>query len=225
MTEAEWNISTRPDDMLECLRGGGRASERKLRLFACACVRQVWHRVVEAASRQAVQAAEQYADGQIPLEALRTARAQASVSLRGPRGAPHGALKGARATTREPALVAAREAQREVIQEVWNKARWTWQTAPAVKEAGHRQQCVLLRDLFGPLPFRPVAFDQAWRTKTAVAVAQVIYDERDFAMLPVLADALEDAGCENEEVLAHCRQQGGAHVRGCWVVDLILGKR
>jgi hypothetical protein len=72
-------------------------------------------------------------------------------------------------------------------------------------------------------PFRPVAFDPAWRTPTAVALAEGMYDDRDFAAMPVLADALQEAGCDNADVLDHCRS-GGGHVRGCWVVDLVLGR-
>jgi hypothetical protein len=80
----------------------------------------------------------------------------------------------------------------------------------------------LLRDIFGN-PFRPVAFDKAWRTGTAVALARQMYDAREFSAMPILADALQDAGCENADVLGHCRGPG-PHVRGCWVVDLVLGK-
>ncbi|MBX3398315.1 MAG: hypothetical protein KF873_06205 [Gemmataceae bacterium] len=79
-----------------------------------------------------------------------------------------------------------------------------------------------MRDIFGN-PFRPVAVDPAWLTSTAVAIAQGIYDDRAFDRLPILADALQDAGCENADILAHCRSEG-PHVRGCWVVDLVLGK-
>jgi hypothetical protein len=79
-----------------------------------------------------------------------------------------------------------------------------------------------LRDIFGN-PFRPVTFDPDWRTSTAVAIAQAAYDSREFGNLPVLADALQDAGCENADVLDHLRGPG-PHVRGCWVVDLVLGK-
>jgi hypothetical protein len=82
--------------------------------------------------------------------------------------------------------------------------------------------CNLVRDLYGN-PFRPNAFDPRWRTSDAVALAQAIYDERAFERLPILADALMDAGCEDEQVIAHCRSEG-PHVRGCWVVDLVLGK-
>jgi hypothetical protein len=80
-----------------------------------------------------------------------------------------------------------------------------------------------LRDIFGN-PFRPVAFDPAWRTDTAVSLARHIYESRDFSAMPILADALQDAGCEHEAILAHCRDLHQVHVRGCWVVDLVLGK-
>jgi hypothetical protein len=72
-------------------------------------------------------------------------------------------------------------------------------------------------------PFRPVAADSRWLTSTVVSLAQAIYDDRLFDRLPILADALEDAGCDNADILTHCRGDG-SHVRGCWVVDLILGK-
>jgi hypothetical protein len=80
----------------------------------------------------------------------------------------------------------------------------------------------LLRCVFGN-PFRPLAFDPAWRTPTAVALAEATYAARDFAGLPVLADALEDAGCDAAELLAHLRGPG-PHARGCWALDAVLGK-
>jgi hypothetical protein len=83
-------------------------------------------------------------------------------------------------------------------------------------------QAALLRDVFGN-PFRPVAFSPAWRTPTAVALAERMCESRDFLALPVLAVALQDAGCEHPDVLGHCRG-GGEHVRVCWVVDLVLGR-
>lgn len=86
----------------------------------------------------------------------------------------------------------------------------------------HRELADLLREVWGN-PFRPVAFDPAWRTEAVVALAQQMYEARDFGPMPVLADALDDAGCANAEILAHCRGPG-PHVRGCWVVDLVLGK-
>ena len=82
--------------------------------------------------------------------------------------------------------------------------------------------CPLIRDVFGN-PFRHVAFDPRWRTADTVGLARGIYEERAFDRLPLLADALMDAGCDEDQLLAHCRSDG-PHVRGCWVVDLVLGK-
>jgi hypothetical protein len=83
-------------------------------------------------------------------------------------------------------------------------------------------QCTMIREIFGN-PFRPATLDPAWRTDTVVALARGIYDDRAFDRLPILADALQDAGCDNDDILNHCRD-AGPHARGCWVVDLILGK-
>ncbi len=97
---------------------------------------------------------------------------------------------------------------------------------PVINESGHEGHCPvvskLIREVVGN-PFRPVAFDPAWRTSTAVALAQQMYDSRDFGVMPILGDALQDAGCDNDDILDHCRGDG-PHVRGCWVVDLVLGK-
>ncbi len=89
--------------------------------------------------------------------------------------------------------------------------------------AGELLLCTLLRDIFGN-PFRPVAFSADWRTSNAVAIARVMYESRDFGAMPILADALQDAGCDNEDILTHCRDTALTHVRGCWVVDAVLGK-
>jgi hypothetical protein len=83
-------------------------------------------------------------------------------------------------------------------------------------------QAAILRDISGN-PFRPSAFSPEWRTSTAVALAAEMYEARDFFAMPILADALQDAGCDNADILTHCRGPG-PHVRGCWVVDLVLGK-
>ncbi|AWM42340.1 hypothetical protein C1280_21800 [Gemmata obscuriglobus] len=71
--------------------------------------------------------------------------------------------------------------------------------------------------------FRSIEFDWAYLTATTVAIARQMYESRDFSAMPILADALQDAGCDNDDVLNHCRGPG-PHVRGCWVVDLLLGK-
>ena len=91
-----------------------------------------------------------------------------------------------------------------------------------VRLAGKRRGSIL-RDIFGN-PFRPVTAEPSWLTSTVVALAEGIYEGRAFDGMPILADSLQDAGCNNEDVLNHCRQPG-THVRGCWVVDLLLGKK
>jgi hypothetical protein len=94
-----------------------------------------------------------------------------------------------------------------------------WEEADSAESTA---QADLLRDIFGN-PFRPVMFDLSWRTSTVLALAKQMYESRDFTAMPILADALQDAGCEHADILAHCRGDG-PHVRGCWVVDLVLGK-
>ncbi len=97
---------------------------------------------------------------------------------------------------------------------------------PAVADATRLAEMATLahdiRDLFG-YPFRPIAFDPRWLSETAVALATSIYEQRAFDRMPILADALEDAGCEDHDILTLCRSSG-PHARGCWVVDLLLGK-
>jgi hypothetical protein len=91
---------------------------------------------------------------------------------------------------------------------------------------GESQQTALvarIRDIFGN-PFCPIAFSPMWRTGTAIALARQMSDSRDFFAMPILADALQDAGCDNTDILDHCRDTALTHVRGCWVVDLVLGK-
>jgi len=90
------------------------------------------------------------------------------------------------------------------------------------RERTYWEFCEQFRDVAGN-PFRPTAFNPRWRSETAIALASSIYAERAFDRLPILADALEEAGCDHAEVLSHCRGPG-PHVRGCWVVDLVLGK-
>jgi hypothetical protein len=85
------------------------------------------------------------------------------------------------------------------------------------------QQAALLRDVFGN-PFSPVTFSPDWSTDTAVSLARQMYDTREFGAMPILADALQDAGCDSDEILSHCRG-AGPHVRGCWVVDLVLDRK
>jgi hypothetical protein len=103
----------------------------------------------------------------------------------------------------------------------WRSEGEAWRAKEPVEYLAH---CQLLRDILGN-PFRQVTLNPAWQTSTVTALAQAIYTDRAFDRLPILADALEDAGCDNADILNHCRQPSPTeHVRGCWVVDLVLGK-
>ena len=114
--------------------------------------------------------------------------------------------------------VTARKAEKAANWTIRRTQRWE---EPSAEEA-EQHQVVLLRDLLGN-PYQPVAVDPAWMTPTVRALAQAIHKERAFDRLPILADALEDAGCTDAEILSHLRGPG-PHVRGCWALDLILGK-
>jgi hypothetical protein len=104
---------------------------------------------------------------------------------------------------------------------------YDWLTARrfVARSTGHDQSgfAALLREIAGN-PFRPVPFEPSWRTTDVMLLARGIYVDRAFDRMPILADALQDAGCDNDTVLTHCRDTALMHVRGCWVVDLVLGK-
>jgi hypothetical protein len=213
MTEEDWLTCEDPAPMLDFLRG--EASERKLRLFACAACRRVWDDMGEVWSREAVEAAEQFADGLMSEREVESFSSGASdemlTALADQDERKAGFAFAASSTAAVPLFLGDRGTARAVLS--------TLSDGDAV---GITRQVALFRDIFGN-PFRPVAFDPAWRTPTAVALAEQMYAGRDFGAMPILADALQEAGCDNADVLSHCRAPG-EHVRGCWVVDLVLGK-
>jgi hypothetical protein len=112
---------------------------------------------------------------------------------------------------------------------VWRTFNESGNLLRAIEESGavkgqlKDDATAIVRDIFGN-PFREVELDPRWQTTSTLAMASAMYDSQDFAAMSILADALEEAGCDNAEVLAHCRGDG-PHVRGCWVVDLLLGKK
>jgi hypothetical protein len=213
--------------MLIFLRGRG--GERKLRLFACACARRCWHLLADGRSRRAVEEAERLAEGLAGPEAARAARAGADGVWKGA-GRPATLALDAAA---EAALAAAHEVAGVAAEQAAIGAEWaaagasnSARTLPA-RVAEQEAQADLLRCLFGPAPFRPLpGLNPSWLTWEAGAVANLAraaYDGRAFECLPVLADALEEAGCTDQAILTHLRGPG-PHTRGCWVLDLLLGK-
>ena len=231
MTEAEWLACDDPEPMLEELRG--RASDRKLRLFAVACCRRIW-RLIPRRYLTSVEVAERFADGQATLRDLEQVLKGEWPTHDGTPGfqveaaAGYSADQDAFTAADQASGWAAWAAEGQPGSEAWLPV---WQEMNRTENQLRRdeqmtEQVPLLRDILGPLPFRPVTIDPAWlrwNYGTVPAVARRIYDERAFHDLPILADALEDAGCTDPDILAHCRTDG-PHVRGCWVVDLLLGK-
>jgi hypothetical protein len=242
MTEAEWLGATELLPMLELLRS--KASDRKLRLFAIACCRRIMRLLPDERSSAALVAAEGYADGFITAEQLATTIGPADDATSHAyhrRGSHFFSAAGAALFTSLPPGFTLPTNWTEELRRFSPSNVCEWATSAmeealgiemprpekqaAVRNAAMAEglaQCDLLRDIFGN-PFRPVAFDPAWRTISAVGLARLMYDSRDFSAMPILADALQDAGCDNDELLSHCRGPG-PHVRGCWVVDLVLGK-
>jgi hypothetical protein len=213
MTEEEWLACADPRPMLEFLRGN--ASDRKLRLFAVACCRSVWHLLTDTRNRTAVEMAEVFAEGGMTDEMLLTFHKEAYHTYENLRGEEMSAARGAafsawcfveKSLSAGSAFSATNNCLRE-LSEI----------------SGQPFVClVLLQDVFRN-PFRPVVVTPSWLTSDTRTLAEGIYQDRAFDRLPILADALQDAECDNVEILNHCRQSG-IHVRGCWVVDLILGK-
>jgi hypothetical protein len=256
MTKAEWLRCVDPEAMLNFLRSKG--SERKLRLFACACCRRIWSSLKQKRSRNAVEICESYADNRTTSEKMHsaylkaedafarvqwaaesdieTSPAKAAIRLGcGSNFSPYWAADWAAATVG----VKAREKDYKLRQrassgngqvEPWEQYNPTYLAARTAEEL---VQVLLLHDIFGN-PFRPSPplppTVLTWNDSTVRRIAEGIYDERripegtlDSARLAILSDALLEAGCDNEELIAHCRSPG-PHVRGCWAIDQILEK-
>ncbi len=210
MTEAEWLACTDPHPMLEFLRDG--ASERKLRLFAVACCRRIWSLLRRKALRMAVEVSEQRADGLVSAGQL--AKVAQAIEHVWP-GNGDFTLE---SYPQIAALFCAGKGKREL-------RGVAFYAAMGSGRGEKKKQITLLHDIFGN-PFHATTSDPswlAWKDGTIPKLAQGIYDDRAFDRLHVLADALEEAGCTDADILAHCRGPG-PHVRGCWVVDLLLGK-
>ena len=122
-----------------------------------------------------------------------------------------------------PNAVSPRDRTHERLIEVLAPRRRTGKASGWLRSGKGGSRFLLLAEIAGD-PFGKVCFDPNWRTWTVLILARLMYDSREFSLMPILADALQDAGCDNDDMLTHCRDTKQAHVRGCWVVDLVLGK-
>jgi hypothetical protein len=219
MTEEEWLRCDSPTTMLLLFRGQGNNIDRKYRLFACACCCRVWNFISNSAGRNAVSVAEMYADSEVSLELLNHARMEVvKLEKAGRPVAERRALLAALSTCEQDAWFAVDTITTHVVE-----CEASPSESRQEKLARYRNQVPFVRDIFGN-PFRPLTLDPSWLTSTVLTLAQQMYESRDFSPMPILADALQDAGCENEDVLDHCRGPG-PHVRGCWLVDLLTGRK
>jgi hypothetical protein len=212
MTEAQWLACRDPNALLEFLRRqayarqGRQPGARKLRLFACACCRRAWPAITDERSRSAVEVAERYAD-------RRASRQELARAFVAAKAAAHlGNAAFAAAAVCAPKGNTDRVAGQAAL--AGDPRRWAAERA---------EQADLVRDLFGN-PFRPApVLDPTWSAGPVSELARTIYEERSFDRLPLLADALEAAGCAGAALLTHLRAPG-PHARGCWALDLLLGK-
>jgi hypothetical protein len=224
MTETEW-LGSMSDphlmiDRLATLEPA--ASRRKTRLCMVAFCRSIWHVMTDERCRRAVDVAERFADDagaeadlKAAIKGLPTPRRDYGALHK---TAPQDAARSC--TSRKEKFLLASLAQVNAL------TAMAWQNGPHDPRTASESasvQAEVVRDIFGN-PFRPVNFDPGWRTADVLGLANGIYEDRAFDRLPLLADALMDAGCDDDQVIGHCRSPG-PHSRGCWVVDLVLGKK
>ena len=220
MTEEEWFAWRDPREVVQRLLADIRApiaaafTHRKMVLFGAACCRRVEDRWKDERVCTAVEAAERHCD----------ARTNEDRQL----------IKPVRLLIREDREWASSEPGR-LAKAVCGRSGWSvalecsWEAsflfggATLWTEHERGTQMSLLRDIIGN-PFRSTRGSPKWRTETAVLLAAQMYESRDFSAMPILADALQDAGCDSDDIFSHCRDANQVHVRGCWVVDLVLGK-
>lgn len=244
MTYAEWLAATSPTPMLAFIRE--KASDRKLRLFAVACCRRLWQLLDEDVSRPAVDVIERFADGLATPNDLESAQRAARSQ-----GKDFEKICAWRRNTRGPSpeadLYQSESEKAYLVSYACQKEDYLWWVLAFATRcklhvpvgirrdrdshteglwdrlyaAGEAELADLLRDIFNP--FAP-PLERDWRTTTVLTLATGVYDEKAFERLPILADSLQDAGCDSVELLNHLRQPGD-HWRGCWALDLVLGKK
>jgi hypothetical protein len=228
-TEQAWLNSTTPQSLLLTLKG--KRLPRQRRLFAVACCRRWLQEMLDPESRHALEVAERYADGLADRDELEAAyRTAQEVAVRrlmpcqtATQNTSGEELWNAWRLAHSAQIACAPSGTDDVVSELLKRATRRGSEHQKLESLA---QSSLIRDIFGN-PFRPRPDVDtvwlSWNDGIVPKLAQAIYDDRAYDRLPILADALEEAGCTNPDMLAHCRQPG-EHVRGCWVLDILLGK-
>jgi hypothetical protein len=232
--QEEWRSATR---CTELLRVEADIPERKWRLFAVACCRAVLPLCVEPWHSETFDQAERIADGPDPGAECKGISQLSHADNWRRRWSEWYAYSEWDRPARPDNEVWAERALLDLG--VWREGALTRHrihesllSALAPEPHPDRERlrgewevrfAAVLREIAGD-PFALVNFDPNWRTWTAVKLARLMHEAHKFSLMPILADALQDAGCDNDDILNHCRDPNAAHVRGCWVVDLVLGK-
>jgi hypothetical protein len=226
MTEAEWLACEDVQRMLSFHLK--KASPRKLRLLCCAACRRVWDVLAGKPNRTAIEVAELYADGAVPDQRRADAYTKSSTFLRFNQ-AQYNPAHMAAGRTRDQASEIRKCLAGASYVAGYDRASRTGTHGTAFEEE-RAAQCGLAREIFGD-PFQAVTLDPALFGPDVTDVARAAYEDRvlpsgqlDPTRLAVLADALQEAGCADTALLSHLRSPG-PHVRGCWALDLILGKQ
>jgi hypothetical protein len=209
--------------MLRSVEGTG--TERQFRLVMCAALERIWPAIKDVRSREAVEVVRRFADRRATKEQLEEASRKAFAAYRNSSASGMDAAAGNAAYcvtySRSDRGVSVAHA---VFADIKGVCRRDKRFSAAAEVAVH---CRLFRCVFGD-PFLPRrGADRSlleWNNGVVRQMAKVIYREQRWPDLPVLADALEEAGCDEAGMLEHCRD-GGLHVRGCWAVDGLLGKK
>jgi hypothetical protein len=229
MTEMEWEECDDPQEMISIILQERRISKRKLGLFNVACCRQLWDLIPNERIRAVIDLAERYAEDKVAYEELeafwdaaldmeRHTIDDVILEIIGNLAADQSGSLADEIASRS--VMAIGGAAADAVPATRRTDRYEDAAAAAAAE-----QTYLLRDIFGN-PFQQKGIDPVWRLWNhglILRLAEMIYDTRRYTDMPILADALEDAGCTAAAILDHSRGPG-PHTRGCWVVDLILNK-
>jgi hypothetical protein len=216
--EADWLTSDDPFEMFCQVVRPMKSSRRKLDLFCIACVRLVWHLLDHPALKLPFEWLEIH-----PGERVRPRGGNMSELFQGPARVLYDWRYRRDLGLNTFAIHIAHDFWADFYDYAFdNLGKQSTYDLGVLREDPSIFLPAVMREIFGN-PFRPAVFEPAWRMDTTVSLAHQVYESRDFTAMPILADALEEAGCDNEDMLNHCRVPG-PHVRGCWVVDLVLGK-
>lgn len=228
MTEEEWFSTTDLWEMLKYVQP--HCGERKMRLLAVACCHVLDDLFEDQLIRDALEAAELYADGHIEESILNEWSQKATeaseglgLSLTAPKYMAYSLVGTTAQTGRYASDLGGVPGWVSQALACWAGHYWASPPWEEVQQQSARALRAFVIDVMDN-PFWPAVLDSTWRTSDVLRLARQMYESRDFSAMPILGDALEEAGCDRADVLTHCRS-AGPHIRGCWLVDLILDYR